>query len=77
MIEVWFGVIIHSHLSFSVCSFLLVRDDKFSTSLSQMIKFTLTDVTTQSLYDAQVIQITSVKIIAAIICHCVSYYFVP
>jgi len=35
-----------------------------------MIKFTLTDFTTRSLYDAQIIYITTVMITAAIICHC-------
>ena len=57
----------------SVCLFvdsLLVRGNRFSTSPSQMIKFTLTDFTTRSLYDAQIIYITTVMITAAIICHC-------
>jgi hypothetical protein len=39
-----------------------------------MIKFTLTDFTAQSLYDAQIIHITTVQITAAIICHCVSFF---
>ena len=40
-----------------------------------MNKFTLTDFTTQSLYDAQIIHIITVKITAAIICHCAVILF--
>jgi hypothetical protein len=67
-------------LSFVISVFLfvvstLVTDGTFYTSPSQMIKFTLTGFSTQSLYYAQIIHTTTVKITATIICRAVSFYF--
>jgi len=45
-------------------------DGKFSITLSQVIKSTLTSFTTQSLYYPQVVLSTTIKIMAVTIGHC-------